>query len=99
MSDLNGLVMIARKGGYVIVGQDKLAGYEKKLYLLLLDETAGKSLVREMNFLAHKKNIPLCIVKNLPEISKIPNCKVIGIKNKNLSDEILKVLDEVSHKN
>ncbi len=92
MSDFKGLISIARKAGYVIIGQENLSGYEKKLYLLVLDKSAGKSLEREMTFLATKKNIPLVRVEKLDEILKIDNCKVIGIRNKNLSEEIEKSL-------
>lgn len=92
MNNLSGIISIAKKAGYVIVGQDTLKGYDKKLYLLLIDKTAGKSLKREMNFLAKNKEIPIFEIENLPEISKIENCKILGIKNKNLSDSIIKIL-------
>ena len=90
MADLGGLISISRKAGYVIIGQDNLIGYDKKLYLILLDKTAGKSLVREIDFLSKKKNVQVLLVEDLGKILKIENCKVIGIKNKNLSDAIVK---------
>ncbi len=92
MSDLKGLISIARKAGYVVIGQENLVGYDKKLYLLILDKTAGKSLEREITFLAKRRALPLLRVENLGEILKIDNCKVIGIRNKNLSEEIERIL-------
>lgn len=73
-----------------MIGQDNLIGYRKKLYLLLLDESAGESLSREMAHLGSIKNIPIVRINNLPEVTKISSCKVMGIKNKNLTDEMLK---------
>jgi ribosomal protein L7Ae-like RNA K-turn-binding protein len=93
LTKIGGLISIARKAGYVILGQDNLKNYDKKLYALLLDKTAGNSLSREMNFLANKKNIPLIVVENLAEMVSIENCKVIGIKNKPMTDKILECLE------
>ena len=38
-----GYLNIAHKGGYLIIGSDKLDGYDKKLYLTLLDSAVGKT--------------------------------------------------------
>ncbi len=92
MKGIEGLISIARKGGFVILGQDNLKGYTKKLYLLLLDKSAGASLMREINFLSKNKGVPLLEIKNLNKIVNLENCKVIGIKNKAISDNILKIL-------
>lgn len=90
MSDFVGLIGLARKAGYVIVGQENLIGYDKKLYLILLDKTAGNSLLREVNFLSKKKNLEVVSIENLSEKIKIENCKVVGIKNKNFAEAIVK---------
>ena len=90
LSNLSGLIGIARKAGFVIVGGENLSSYTKKLYLLILDKTAGNSLKREMNFLASKRNIDIIEVENLSELASISNCKVIGIKNKTFSENITK---------
>ena len=76
----------------MIVGQENLRDYDKKLYLVLLDETAGNSLEREMNFLSKKRNVPILRIRNVASISKIENCKVIGIKNKNFAEQISKTI-------
>ncbi|MBP3431850.1 MAG: hypothetical protein J6K39_03245 [Clostridia bacterium] len=90
MSKLNGLISIARKAGFCVIGQDNLKGFDKKLHLIVLDKSAGDSLVREMTFLSNKKNCSLLTVDGLEEVTAIKNCKVIGIKNKDLSEMIEK---------
>lgn len=90
MNNLAGLIGIARKAGFVIVGGENLTTYTKKLYLLLLDKSAGNSLRREINFLAQKRNIELVEIEGLSSLVGILNCKVLGIKNKAFSENILK---------
>lgn len=92
LNNLSGMIGIARKAGFCIIGQENLIGYDKKLYLILLDKVAGKSLTREMNFLAKQRNIPIRYVEQLDKLTAIENCKVIGIKNKNFSENIIESL-------
>ncbi len=92
MSKLTGWISIARKAGYCIIGQDKLLDYDKKLYLILLDESAGKALERQMNFLSKEKDIPLLMVDGLSHMLAIENCKVLGIKNKAISENLIKII-------
>ena len=90
MNKIQGLTSIARKAGFVIIGKEKLATYTKKLYLLLIDKSAGNSLLREMKFLSENRDIPLLEIENLAELVSIENCKAIGLKNKALSESIEK---------
>jgi len=92
LDKLGGLISIARKAGFCIIGQDKLKNYDKKLYIILISKTAGNSLEREMTFLAKEKNIPLLWMEELDNLTGINNCKVIGIKNKELSEQIAKII-------
>ena len=92
MNRLKGLISIAKKAGFVVIGAENLKGYNKKLFLLLMDKLAGNSLKREMNFLAQTRNLPLLEIENLAEIVAIDNCKAIGIKNKVMSENIEKCL-------
>jgi len=90
LNNLSGLIGIARKAGFVIVGGENLSTYTKKLYLLLLDKSAGNSLKREMNFVSQKRNVKIVEIDNLAKYTAVKNCKVIGIKNKAFSENILK---------
>lgn len=83
---------LANNAGYLIIGSDNLKSYDKKLYLVLLDKNAGKSSIKIAD--KHKlNNIRVIEVDNLEIISNIPKCKIIGIKNKGLSEQIIKYLD------
>lgn len=92
MKNLDGILSLSRKAGMLVIGQDNLLGYQKKLYVLLLDKTAGKSLLREVNFMAKQKNLPLFEIENLGKFVGIENCKVLGVKNKAFSEKIIEFL-------
>ena len=47
---IKGLINIANKAGYLIIGTDSLKGYKKKLYLILMSNDAGSSTIRNANF-------------------------------------------------
>jgi len=48
--------------------------------------------MREVKHISEKRGIPLVEIENLQEYVSIENCKVIGIKNKALSDNILRCI-------
>lgn len=90
MKEISGLISIARKAGYCIIGQDNLLGYDKKLYLILLDKNAGNSLSKSIKYMAEQRGLELILLDGLAEKTNLENCKVLGIKNKGLSEEIVK---------
>lgn len=90
---LQNYINIAKKAGYVIIGSDKLSNYNKKLYLLIYDKSAQTNTLKVVNKL-QIKGIPIINVDNLAELTSINNCKIIGIKNKSLSEIILKLFQE-----
>lgn len=82
-----GYINIAHKAGYLIIGSDKLDGYKQKLYLLLIDKEAGKSSQKIAN--RFKENgIRVLEIDSLSELCDIKSCKLLGIKNKELSEYI-----------
>ena len=83
---------IARKAGYIIIGGEKLENYQKKLYLVLYDESIKKNTLKIVEKLK-ERNILVKKVDDLASLIKIENCKIIGLKNKNLSDIILSLLN------
>lgn len=95
MRKVDGLISIARKAGFAIIGQDDLKCYNKKLYLILIDKTAGNSLRRESNFLSEKNNVPVIEYESLGKACGIENCKIVGIKNKAIGEKIWKILKGV----
>lgn len=82
---------IAMQAGYAIIGSDKLDGYDKKLYLVLIDTEAGKSSRKVYDRLV-ASGIDGREVENLGSLNNKTN-KIIGIKNKGLSEEIKKYLN------
>lgn len=86
-----GYLNIAHKGGYLIIGSDKLDGYDKKLYLVLMDTTIGKTGEKIAQRLS-ERGVNMLKVDNLEELSSIKNCKILALKNKNLADIIIELL-------
>lgn len=92
MKTLNGIINICRKAGYLIIGGENIKNNPHKMYLILIDKSSGNSLKREINYLLVSRNIPFLEVKGLANMIGIENCKAVAIKNKALSDEILKMI-------
>lgn len=93
MEKIKNYLGLARNAGYLIIGSDKLDGYDKKLYLILIDETAGNSS-QKIALKQKEKGIEVFQVNNLEKISNIKSCKILGIKNKGLSEQIIKIIKE-----
>ena len=92
MKDIKGIINICHKAGYLIIGGENILKHSQKMFLVLVDSASGKSLLREMNYVANSRKIPLLQVEKLDEITSIANCKAVAIKNKPLSDEIIKLI-------
>ncbi len=91
-SKVKGYLNISHKAGYLVIGSDKLDGYDKKLYLILVDTLAGKSSKKIASFW-QQKGIKAIEVDNLEELVSIRSCKIVGIKNKQLSEKIEEFLN------
>lgn len=88
---IKGLLNISQKAGALIRGSDNLDGYGQKLYLVLLDAAAGKSTQKIA--LQLEKRVKVVRIENLNELVG-KECKIVGIKNKGLSDEIEKLIEK-----
>lgn len=91
-SKLKGYLNISNKAGYLIVGGEKLEFYNKKLYLVIYDSSAQKNTIKVVEKIKNK-NIPVLSVENLEELISIKNCKIIGLKNKKLSDIMIDIIE------
>lgn len=94
INKIKGLIHIAEKAGYVIIGADNLKAYSKKLFLILKAQQCGTNLDKIAN---NKKTETACDIQEfennlLEELCGKTNCKIIGIKNKGISEEILKII-------
>lgn len=90
---LQGYLNIAKKAGYVIIGGEKLYNYNKKLYLVIYDNTSEKNTLKVVDKIK-QRNIPIFSIDNLQDIVSIKNCKILGIKNKNLSDIMMQCISD-----
>ena len=78
---------ICHKAGYLIIGSDNLKNYDKKLYLILIDNDNSKTIQKTVSRFSEVEKIE---IENLGELLSIASCKVVGIKNFGLSEEIRK---------
>jgi ribosomal protein L7Ae-like RNA K-turn-binding protein len=93
LNKIKGYINISHKAGYLIIGSDLLKSYDKKLYLVIYDKSAMKNTLKVVEKIK-EKNIPTIEVDDLENLTSIKNCKIIGIKNKNLSSLIEKLFEE-----
>ena len=64
---------------------EKLYTYNKKIYLIIYDSTAGTSTLKLVEKFK-EKGIPILSIEDLESYMKIKNCKIIAIKNKDISE-------------
>ena len=91
---IQGIISICRKAGYLIVGADNLKGYTQKLYLILYEKNSGKNLVKIAKNLKNQTNSNIYELENLADYTNINGCKLVAIKNKGLAEKIEKLLKE-----
>lgn len=89
---IKGYISIAAKAGYVIYGTDNLNGYKKKLYLVLAQQNSGNYLMKTAESLKELVQNNVFYVEDMEKLTGIKNCKILGVKNKGISDEIIKLL-------
>lgn len=92
LEKIKGYLGIANRAGYIIWGVDNLDGYTHKLYLVLYRNDAGKTVLKALNRLDDKLPAYEIDVESFKYISSTENSKILGIKNKGLSDQIINLL-------
>lgn len=89
----SGYFHIAQSGGYVIWGTDGLKGYTHKLYLIIYREDYGKTIEKTLNRFKESKIEQIILpVNEYNELVGVENSKIIAIKNKGLSEQIINLL-------
>ena len=91
INKIKGYLNISRKAGYIIWGGDNLKNYSKKLFLVLVDTSAQKNTQKVVEKIKLKE-IPIIFVENLSNLVNKSNCKIIGIKNKAISEILVDLL-------
>lgn len=89
-------VGFAIKSNHIVFGAENLSNVNKKLYLILKDTAAGNNLNKIAERVASRTqcNIYNFTSEDLFKMTNIKEVKVIGIKNKSLSDAIEKIIKE-----
>ena len=88
----NGYFNLAKSGNYVIWGTDGLKGYTHKLYLIVYREDFGKTIEKTLSRFddgIYKIKLNYNDYNALVESDK---SKIIAIKNKGLSEQIINLL-------
>jgi len=87
-----GYLNLAKSGNYVIWGTDGLKGYTHKLYLIIYREDFGKTIEKTLGrFDAGIYKIQLSF-NDFNELVETDKSKIIAIKNKGLSEQIINLL-------
>ncbi|MBO5394379.1 MAG: hypothetical protein J6A28_00545 [Clostridia bacterium] len=90
---IKGYLNISRKAGYLIIGGETLEDYKKKLFLVLFDNSAGLSTLKIVDKIK-ARGIHVVGIESLGDLCAIPTCKIVGIKNKNISEIIESLINE-----
>ena len=91
LQKINGYINIANRGGYIIWGTDGLKGYTHKLYLILYREDFGKTIEKTINRFSEIPSVKLN-EEEFNEIVGSNNCKLLAIKNKGISEQVINIL-------
>lgn len=90
---LRGYLNIARKANYLVIGQDNLKGYDKKLYLVLVGKNSSTKSKQLATNICQKLQIPhFQLSQNLEDLLAIKNCQIVGLKNNGLASQIINLL-------
>lgn len=85
-----GYLNLARSGGYVIFGADNLKGYTHKLYLVIVRSDYGKTIDKVIVKLKQQGIDHIILDTSLfNQLTGMENCKLLAIKNKGLSMQII----------
>ena len=87
---LKGIVGIANKAGYIVFGADNLKQYTKKLYLVVKSDDIGKNA----NKIVENLGVECVEIEKqiMQQITNSNNCKIFAVRNKGLSEQILKII-------
>ena len=83
------------KSRAIVIGQDRLKANKEQIHLIVYCSTASQNLKDLVERLADKfKCKALLLDEKLEDYTSIEGCKVMGITNKSLADQIIKVADK-----
>lgn len=87
----------AQKSGSVIFGVDNLKSYRKKLYLILTCPTSSEDAKKVAIKKQQETGCEIyTTIQPLSDLLNRENCKIIGVKNKELSMAIIGCADAIN---
>ena len=90
MNKIKSYLGLSRKSNSVVIGQDRLKEYSKKVFVLVISPTATKNLKDLALRLKSKFNCPLIETKeNLEDIISMVGCKIVGLTMESLAKAVL----------
>ncbi len=97
INKVNGLLGISSKAGAVLAGTDLVLEEmsKKRVELVIVASDASKKTIKNMKYYCDKEKIEIIVYGNIDSNSRAigkNNKAVIGIKDKNLSDAIKKII-------
>ena len=90
---INGLLSIARKGNFAIIGLDNIKKQTRSCNLIIVCDSASEKLKKEAIYFSNKLQSKLFEINNLAELIQISNCKIVAIKNIGIANSIIKILE------
>jgi len=95
-SKINSYIGFAQKSASVIYGIDSLSRHKGKIYLIIFSRSLSENSLKNARSLIKKCSSPAVIADEnaLENALNKENCKFIAIKDKNLSEAIIKVASE-----
>lgn len=95
MSKFKTYLGLSNKSGQIVIGQDRIKAYKKKIFLLLICPSATKNLSDLAFRLAEKFDCNLVETKNvLADEANISNCKFLGLTNASLAGAVMALENE-----
>lgn len=83
-------INFARKAGVVVYGIDNIKATKKDIFCVIIDSTAKENLLSSAKTYCKKHGLELITLNcKLDDILKTNNCKILGICNQDLANQIL----------
>lgn len=89
MNKLKSYIGLCFKSNSVVIGQEQLKRYKKRIYLLILGQDASQNL-KDLALRLSEKFACKCVQANtkLNEVTNLEGCKILGITNESLGKVI-----------
>lgn len=97
INKVNGLLGLCARAGKIVSGMDAVCNElnKNKIKLLIVAEDSSEKTISNIKYLAEKRNVKVLVFGTIEENSKAigkENRAIIGIKDKNISDGINKII-------